>query len=193
MEQKTNNWYLKKGAFEKYENNPFIENAIHTINSNTSTKKQFMRGDRGIQSQVVNQEGELVGQSIFVRMVELDEDKFAKIYLAELGILWDMKKPALKLFSYVMTVLIPNRDDFFLSPSKAMDYTGYKTKTALNNAISQLLELGVMARSVEDNWFYINPLFVFNGNRVTFAKTYIRKQKNKPIHGPELPFPDQID
>lgn len=192
MEQKTNNWYLKKGAFEKYENNPFIENAIHTINSNTSTKKQFMRGDRGIQSQVINQEGELVGQSIFVRMVELDEDKFAKIYLAELGILWDMKKPALKLFSYVMTVLIPNRDDFFLSPTKAMEYTGYRTKTALNNAISQLLELGVMARSIEDNWFYINPLFVFNGNRVTFAKTYIRKQKPKPIAGPELPFAEYV-
>jgi len=177
--KKSNKWYLKKGNFEKYETNPFIDQAIETIESNTSVKKQFVKADKGVQSLIVNQENEIVGQSLFVRFVEVDEDKFAKLYLNELGLLWDMKKPALKVFSYILTILEKDTDEFYISSSKALSYTGYKTITALNNAISQLLELGIMARSVENNWYFINPLIVFNGSRVTFAKTYIKRKKRK--------------
>lgn len=175
--KKTNKWYLKKGTFEKYEINPFVEKAIETIAENRVVKKQFMRGDKAITSRVINDDGEITGQSMFVRMVEVDEDKFAKLYLNELGILWDMQKPALKLFSFVLTALTPNNDQFYFSMTKAMGYTGYKTTTAVNNAISQLLALGVLAKTIEDNWYFINPLFIFNGSRVTFAKTYVKKNK----------------
>jgi len=182
--EKPNSWYLKKGAFEKYDTNPFVTQAIETIQSNTSVKKQFVKADKGAQSLIVNQSNEIVGESLFVRFVEVDEDKFAKLYLNELGILWDMKKPALKVFSYILTILGKDTDEFYLSSNKALEYTGYKTVTALNNALSQLLELGIIARSVENNWYFINPLVVFNGSRVTFAKTYVKKQKKKTINNP---------
>lgn len=191
--KKSNNkshWYLKKGNFEAYEENPFIEKAIETISHNKVVKKQYMKGDRGVEQSIVNQDGIITGKSMFVRMIEVDEEKFAKLYLNELGILWDMKKPALKLFSYIMTILVPNKDDFYLSNKKAMEYTGYVTKTALNNALSQLFELGVIAKTTEENWYFINPLFVFNGSRITFAKTYIKKKKEVNINQAELPFLD---
>jgi hypothetical protein len=185
-----NHWYLKKGNFEAYEQNPFVEKAIEIISHNKIVKKQYMKGDRGVEQSIVNQDGEITGKSMFVRMIEVDEDKFAKLYLNELGILWGMKKPALKLFSYIMTILVVNKDEFYLSNKKAMDYTGYVTKTALNNALSQLFELGVIAKTTEENWYFINPLFVFNGSRVTFAKTYVKKKKEVNVNQPELPFTD---
>ena len=182
--EKTNSWYLKKSAFEKYATNPFIEKSIETIQKNSVIKRQYMKGDKGVESSIINQDAEIVGQSVFVRLIEVDEDKFAKLYLSELGILWDMKKPALKLFSYIMTILNINSDEIYLSPIKAGEYTGYKTITAINNALSQLLELGVIARNVEPNWYYINPLIIFNGSRVTFAKTLVKKQKLKTVSNP---------
>lgn len=190
--EKTNSWYLKKGVFEKYTTNPFIEKSIETIQKNSVVKKQYMKGDKGVETSIINQDAEIVGQSVFVRLVEVDEDKFAKLYLNELGILWDMKKPALKLFSYIMTILDPNSDEFYLSSAKAGEYTGYKTVTAINNALSQLLDLGIIARNVEPNWYYINPLIVFNGSRVTFAKTYIKKQKTRQIDKNQLNLLDTI-
>jgi hypothetical protein len=151
-----------------------------------------MKGDKGVETSIINQDAEIVGQSVFVRLVEVDEDKFAKLYLNELGILWDMKKPALKLFSYIMTVLNQNSDEFYLSATKAGEYTGYKTITAINNALSQLLDLGIIARNVEPNWYYINPLIVFNGSRVTFARTYVKKQKTKQMDKNQLNLLDEI-
>lgn len=175
---KANKWYLKKGQFEKYEINPFIDKAIKNIQENKVLKKQYFNGNRGVQQIISSAEtGEVIGQSVFAKVVEVDEEKFAKLYLNELSILWDMKTPALKLFSYILTVLQPNQDQFYFSVNKAMDYTGYKTVTAINNAIAQLLSAGLIAKTIEDNWYFINPLVVFNGNRVTFAKTYVKKKK----------------
>ena len=180
--EKPNSWYLKKGAFDKYESNPFIEKSIETIQKNSVVKKQFMKGDKGVEKHIINEDAEIVGQSLFVRFVEVDEDKFAKLYLNELGILWEMKKPSLKLFSYILTILKQNSDEIYISPTKAGEFTGYKTVTAINNALSQLLELGILARSVEHNWYYINPLVIFNGSRVTFAKTYIKKKRAEKLN-----------
>ena len=45
---------------------------------------------------------------------------------------------------------------------------------------ASLVKAGIIARSEMPNMYFINPLIVFNGNRITFAKTYIKKQKANP-------------
>jgi len=187
MAENSKSTYLKKRIYQKFKENPFIDKAIQTISQNTSYKRQFMKGDKGVQSQIINSDtGELQGQTMFVRMVELDEDKFAKIYLAELGLLWEMKKPALRVFSFVIASLIPNKDEFYFSTTKALEFTKYKSISQLNIGISQLLSLGIIAKCIDEHWYYINPLFVFNGSRVTFAKTYVKTKKIEPADPNQL-------
>ena len=57
-----------------------------------------------------------------------------------------------------------------------------------------MLENEIIARGRADNLYFINPMIAFNGNRVTFAKTYIKKQKtDKYIDPNQTNLLDQIE
>ena len=58
-----------------------------------------------------------------------------------------------------------------------MNYTGYKTAKPIYEGLSYLIASEIIARGRADNIYYINPLIVFNGNRVTFAKSYVKRKK----------------
>ena len=45
------------------------------------------------------------------------------------------------------------------------------------NIISELAKAEIIARGPAENVWFLNPMVCFNGDRVTFAKTYVRKRK----------------
>lgn len=162
----------------KYEANPFVEEAVQEIDSNTVSKKRFMRGSKGIEQSIVNRDGEITGHTAFLQQIEVDEDKFAKLYLSQFAAFWDLPKSAIRVFGHIITnCLSPNKDEFYLYIDEALDYTGYSSNRYILTGLSSLCEHGIIARSNRQNKYFINPLVVFNGNRVTFAKTYVRKNK----------------
>lgn len=60
---------------------------------------------------------------------------------------------------------------------KALTYTSYSHRSHVLTGLSNLVECGIIARTAYEYEYFINPLVFFNGNRVTFAKTYIKKKK----------------
>ena len=60
--------------------------------------------------------------------------------------------------------------------SKCLEHTGYKTRGNILSGLAELLEASIIARSQESSLYFINPAIMFNGNRITFAKSYIKKQ-----------------
>lgn len=165
----------------QYTENPFVENAIQKVEENTVSKRRFIKGSKGIESTIVNSDGEITGTTAFLQQVEVDEEKFAKLYLSQFAAFWDLSKPAIRVFGYIITnCLIPNKDIFYVDKEEALEYTGYSSERYILTGLSVLCEHGIIARSKNSFKYFINPLVVFNGNRVTFAKTYVRKKK-KPI------------
>jgi uncharacterized protein YcaQ len=63
--------------------------------------------------------------------------------------------------------------------SECLEHTKYSTEKSVFEGLSTLIECGIVARSNRHYKYFVNPLVVFNGDRVTFAKTYIKKQKEK--------------
>ena len=52
----------------------------------------------------------------------------------------------------------------------------YKSDKAIYKGLAELVQSEIIARGPNEyNWF-INPLIVFNGDRVSFTKTYVRKK-----------------
>jgi len=51
----------------------------------------------------------------------------------------------------------------------------------MNLFLTSLLNNDIIARGKTDYRYYINPMIAFNGNRITFAKTYVKKQKKAQI------------
>ena len=164
-------------SLPQFDENPFIEEALANIEEKTTTRRQYVRGSRGVDNIVSNSEGEVVGHTRFVRYVEVDEEKFAKIYLSEFTAFWELSKTAIRVFTYVLQELLPNKDVVYIEVQGVMKLTGYKEEKSVYKGIAELVDAGIIARSKNHVKYFINPLIFFNGNRVTYATTYIKKKE----------------
>jgi hypothetical protein len=63
--------------------------------------------------------------------------------------------------------------------NKCLSYTRYTHANSVLSGLAVLVECGIIARSDSHFKYFINPLVVFNGDRVTFAKTYVKRKKDK--------------
>ena len=125
--------------------------------------------------------GEVLGHTTFVRQIEADEHKFAKLSLSHFSAFFDLKTQAIKIFGYILNQLKPSQDMVIFFMDDCLSYTGYKTKKPVYEGLAQLLAAEIIARGSADNLYFINPLIAFNGNRITFAKSYINSKKNKQL------------
>jgi hypothetical protein len=173
--------YKKITEHPAYESNPFVEEALEGIQKLTVKRTRVIRPDEGLARQVqqivVNTDGEPTGYGAFMQYIEVDEDKFAKVYLSQFAAFWELSKPAIRVFGYILSALKPSQDRLIFKMDKALAYTKYGHRSHVLTGLSNLVECGIIARTPYDYEYFINPLVFFNGNRVTFAKTYIRKKK----------------
>lgn len=173
--------YKKISTHQSFEQNPFIEKAINEIE--IVKKTQIIRGkDRSEVKLIVDHKsGEIEGHTAFMRFIEVDEEKFTKFYLSQFSLFWDLSKSAIRVFSYIMTILQPDKDSFFFIMEDCLKHTKYSQRNSVTNALSSLIEVGLIAKSSNHVRYFINPLVVFNGSRVTFAKTYIKKKRDNKL------------
>lgn len=169
---------MKLSEFEKNTENPFLKEAIQQVEKNVVKKIKTMGGtDKKAILQAVNNEGEILGHTQFVKQIEVDEDQFAKIYLSNFSAFFDLQQSSIKVFGYILTQLKPNKDEFIFDREECMQYTEYKSDTSVFKGLTELLKNNIIARGKTDYRYFINPMIFFNGNRITFAKTYIKKRE----------------
>lgn len=170
--------YKKIKEFESYNENPFVEKAIQDIKIVKRT--QVIRPENRDEIQMItSSEGEVTGYSAFTRFIEVDEEKFAKVYLSQFASFWELSKPAIRVFGYIITVLKPKQDNFTFDMADCLAYTKYNTEKSVFEGLSALITCGIVARGNRHYRYFINPLVVFNGDRVAFTKMYVKKKKDK--------------
>lgn len=171
--------YTRISDFEQHRDNPFVEQAISEI---TPVRKMIMTSpdDPSAKKAIVNYDtGEVEGHTAFMKYIEVDEQKFAKLYLSQFVNFWDLGKPALRVFGYIFSNIKPNSDRFTFRLDQCLEYTGYKGAHSVFRGLADLIKHGIIARSRYADEYFINPLIAFNGSRVTFAKTYVKKKRAK--------------
>ena len=184
---------IKLTAFEKNKENPFIKQAIEQINDNVVKKYKTASktGEKAILTAVDNH-GQVLGHTQFVRQIEVDEAQFAKFYLSNFSAFFDLKPSAVRVFGYVLRELKPNKDHFHIDFDEMLEVTNYKNKSSLYEGLASLVQNEIIARGKNEYHYFINPMVVFNGNRITFAKTYVKKNKPKEIDPNQLNLLDHI-
>lgn len=167
--------------FKLNKENPFLEEAVEQVNNNIVKKYKTATktGEKAILKAYDENTGEVLGHTQFIRQIEVDEEQFAKFYLSNFSAFFDLKPQAIKVFGYILNQLVPARDEFLFFHEDCLEFTGYKSQTSIRIGLTSLLENKIIARGRSEILYYINPMVVFNGNRITFAKTYVKKQKSK--------------
>lgn len=172
--------YRKLNRYPTFDSNPFLEAALKKISLNTGNKREFINGTKQVTNHIVNYDGEIVGHSSFVRFIKVDEDKFIKVYVKEFAAFYELTKAGKRVFGYIIEkCIVPNKDVFYIDYDEAKQVTGYHSDNVIRSGISSLIENKIIARSKSPYKFYTNPLTFFNGDRVSFAKTYIKNRKIK--------------
>jgi hypothetical protein len=179
--------------FNMNKENPFLKDAVEQIQSGIVKKYKNTSGtSRNAILQAVNSDGELVGHTSFIQQIEVDEEQFTKIYLSQFSAFWNLKTQAIRVFGYIMTKLVPKQDEFIFFTDECMEYTKYNSETSIRIGLTSLLKANIIARGRADVLYFINPMVAFNGDRVTFAKTYVKKQKGKVIDPNQINLLDAI-
>ena len=183
---------LKLSDFPKNRENPFLNRFITELDP-TQRRKMVAPSNKEVIQTVVDQDGVMTGQSAFVQYMEVDEKQFAKLYLSNLAAFWDLSKPAIRVFTYIMANIRPNQDKIEFDLEECMDYTQYRAKKAVFQGLADLLTKNIIARGRNEYQYFINPMITFNGDRVLFAKGIIRKKIKTTANDQQLTLFGNID
>lgn len=173
--------YKKLSGYERFEENPFIEKFLQEAPP-IKRRMQFLgnNGRAAMVHEVVNKEtGEVDAEAVFMRYVRVDEDRFAKIYLSRFEELWELSKPAMRVFGYILNNMTKGQDRILIRMLDCLKYTKYKHRSAINTGLADLVEKGVIARTEYPDEYFTNPLIFFNGNRIFFAEGYVKDRKKR--------------
>ena len=165
-------------SLQRYKENPFIEGMIVPI-----SKKQVMLSKLGKDDNVlINQStGEVHGTHITTYKA-VDSDQFIKLFTTNIGMTFDLKSSGIKSLGVLMWVVQHKAigkdivaldslalSEFLKDQNKSMSLATFK------RGLNELEKAQIIAKHLRKGWYYINPNFVFNGDRVAFTTLIERK------------------
>ena len=167
---------LKLTDFQKNEENPFMKQAIEGIENHVVKKYKSSTGSDKSCSCCCWYRYRRSIQNLVYPTNRSRWREFAKLYLANFAAFFNLSQSAIRVFGYILTCMKPKNDMIIFDRRKCLEYTQYKSDKAIYKGLAELVQSEIIARGPNEyNWF-INPLIVFNGDRVSFTKTYVRKK-----------------
>jgi hypothetical protein len=156
-----------------YKLNPFMEGG--GIVTKTKTKRiTNKRGDM----MVMGETGEIVsGVAGFWQAQEVDATQFIKLFVQGVKAFKDLTGSGTKVFEvlYIEMQKNMNKDQVFISYSKVDQTTNPMSETTYTRGMKELVAKEFLAASPVQGWFWINPSYLWNGDRLAFVREYRKK------------------
>lgn len=182
----------------RYKNNPFLENMIVPVKDR---KVQLSKLGKE-QNVLVNQAtGEVHGTHVTTHK-RVDAEQFVKLFTANIALTFDLSAQGIKTFSVLLWSMQNSalqkdvvyldthvREDF-LNAHKDSPKPLKLSQPTFARGLAELTKARIIAKTIRQGCYWINPNFVFNGDRVAF--TTIIEKRDKDENQPELPFIDEV-
>ena len=165
----------------RYKTNPFVEGMVIT-----TSQKQVRVSAMGKDSNVlVNQDtGEMRGTQL-VTYKQVDDEEFIKLFSGNIALAFNLNSAGIKAFSILIWLVqyrAIGKDMIVLDHISLEDWQDEHTDKKISLAtfkrgINQLEKSKILAKTMRKGSYFINPNFIFNGNRVVFSTIYEKKTK----------------
>jgi hypothetical protein len=182
----------------RYRTNPFLEGMVIPVKG-----RQVRLSKLGIDDNVlVNQTtGEVQGTHV-TTYKPVDGEQFVKLFTANIAMTFDLKAPGIKAFS-VLLWSVQNKglskdevpldalvlDEFTLAHLDKEPPLKLSSATFLRG-LAELVKAQIIAKTLRQGWYFINPNFIFNGDRIAFTTVIERrKTSNGDDRTPDM-FPE---
>lgn len=104
---------------------------------------------------------------------KVDRETFIKVFRNSLQYIAKLSRTAQAILWYVMDNLPKDKGYIIIDNSTVMEFCDFKTRKSVRDGVIELLEKNILTKSTINKKFWVNPLVMFNGNRITYAKEYI--------------------
>lgn len=167
----------------RYAENPFIEDMIVPVRDQQVKLSRLGKDDNILINQTT---GEVQGTHV-TTYKKVDADKFVKLFAANIAMTFDLNAAGIKVFN-VLIWIVQNKaigkDLLPLDTYSLEDFIAYHkdreppiklSYTVFKRGLLELERAQIIAKSIRPGWYFINPNFCFNGDRIAFT-TLIEKE-----------------
>lgn len=156
-------------GLSQYSANPFVSPGLVTTKTKRITNK---KGDM----MVVSKETEEVVAPIagFWHAQEVDTAKFVKLYVNGVKAFRDLTSAGTKVFELLYLEVQKNigKDLIWLSFGEVDQAATPMGKATFMRGMRELIEKGFLAESTTQSKYYLNPDYIWNGDRLAFVREY---------------------
>lgn len=172
----------------RYDRNPFIENMVVPIRGQPVRLSKLGKDDNILVNQAT---GEVQGTHVTTYR-RVDAEQFVKLFTANIALTFDLKAAGIKAFNVLLWCLQNRAVDRDLIPLDKIvldeflaEYSDRKPPIKLSQptfwrGLAELEKAQIIAKHLRQGWYYINPNFAFNGDRIAFTTVIERKKAAEP-------------
>lgn len=174
-----------KMSVVRYKFNPFLSDLVINLR-----EKQVRLGSLGKDSHVLVNES--TGQSQGTHLVtyrSVDTEQFLKLFTKNIALTFDLTSPGIKAFNvlcWAVQVGALAKDEVSLDTIALEDFlAAHKNRNpplkdfsvaTFKRGLTELEAAKLIAKTVRAGRYFVNPSFVFNGDRVAFTTVIERKK-----------------
>lgn len=168
----------------RFKENPFTEDMFISRKEKRIKLSRLGQDDNVVVNQAT---GEFFGTHV-TSFREVDEAKFVKLFVQNITLTFDLTSPGVKTLNFLIWQVQRSalcKDKVALDKSALEEFIEEKkvqfSIPTLTRGLGELVNASIIARTTRKGDFFINPNFVFNGDRIVFSNAI---QKRKSIAEP---------
>jgi hypothetical protein len=170
---------LSKRGLTKFDHNPFVAMAA----ANTKQGVKRISDKSGTKMMVVSDNtGEIMTTNAgFWQAQEVDKTQFVKLYVNGVKAFKDLSGAGTKVFEVLYTKVQESvgKDVLYISFVEIDQQLTPMSKATFMKGMKELILKDFIAEGMAQNKYYLNPDYMWNGDRLAFVKEY-RKTSYQP-------------
>jgi hypothetical protein len=171
----------------RFKTNPFLEGMIIPIKGKQVRLSKLGRDDNVLINQST---GEVLGTHV-TTYKPVDSDQFVKLFTANVAMTFDLQSAGIKALTVVIWTLqnyAMAKDEIALDQIVLDDFLeAHQDRkppmslsiATLKRGIAELEKAQIIAKTVRKGRYFINPNFIFNGDRIAFTTVIERVKRNR--------------
>lgn len=169
---------------ERYDVNPFLNELVVPVKQR-NVKVSPLGKDRNV---LINQEtGEHFGTHV-TTYKKVDAEKFVKLFTANIALTFNLKPAGIKALSVLIWTVQNtsiNKDLVLLDKYCLADFMKAHedqepplklSHPTFLRGLAELEKAHIIAKNIRKGWYFINPNFVFSGDRIAFTQIIERDE-----------------
>jgi hypothetical protein len=173
----------------RFKTNPFVESMTVPVKGRQVRISKLGEDDNIL----VNQKtGEVHGTHVTTTK-KVDSEQFVKLFTANIGLTFDLSSAGIKAFGVLLFSVQKcglSRDQVDLDVLTLEDFTELHkdrepplrlSHPTFMRGLAELVRARIIAKTMRQGRYFINPNFVFNGDRVAFTTIIERQKKDEQL------------